>query len=45
MHMDRMEGIPPPHGYKYYDETNPIHIQYGFDIPLEDGTHKPPHFI
>jgi hypothetical protein len=43
--MDRMEGIPPPHGYKYYDKTNPIHVQYGFDIPLEDGTHKPPHFI
>jgi hypothetical protein len=40
--MDRMEGIPPPHGYKYYDETNPSHVQYGFDIPLEDGTHKPP---
>jgi hypothetical protein len=43
--MDRMEGIPPPHGYKYYDETNPSHVQYGFDVPLEDGTHKPPHFI
>jgi hypothetical protein len=40
-----MEGIPPPHGYKCYDETNPIHVQYGFDIPLEDRTHKPPHFI
>jgi hypothetical protein len=43
--MDHMEGIPPPHGYKYYDKTNPSHVQYGFDIPLEDRTHKPPYFI
>jgi hypothetical protein len=43
--MDHMEGIPPPYGYKYYDKTNPTHAQYGFDVPLEDGTHKPPHYI
>jgi hypothetical protein len=43
--MNHMEGVPPPHGYKYYDDTNPSHTQYGFDIPSEDGTHKPPHFI
>ena len=43
--MDWGEGLPPPFGFEYYDKTNPWHQLYRFEVPQENGTKKPPHYI
>ena len=43
--MDWGEGLPPPFGFEYYDDTNPWHQLYRFEVPQENGTKKPPHYI
>ena len=45
VYSDRLEGIPPPLDYEYFDRTRFAHDHYGFTVPQEDGSQKEPHYI